>query len=103
MDRARLGIVQNKDAEHEWKRRRVPELKQRPRDRDPGQKSGRDSGRLPTTEIGLGHKLLKIDVCRRASARCHPPLRSESEFVGGLNLRFFSLSQVAWRRARRRA
>ena len=60
MQRARLGVVEDRPAELERQRRGVPELEQRPGDRDPEQDASREAGGLASAGIGFGDKLLEI-------------------------------------------
>jgi hypothetical protein len=75
--RARFGVAEHPEAEHERQGRGVPELEQRPRDRDADDDPPGQAGRLASPGIGFGDELLEIDArCGRfrfhdASPRAH--------------------------------
>jgi hypothetical protein len=60
VQRARLGIVQDRPAEFERQRRGVPELEQRPGDRDGEDQPAGNAARVAAAEIGVRDDLLKL-------------------------------------------
>jgi hypothetical protein len=66
MERARLGIAEHTEAEHEGERRGVPQLEQRPRQRDAEDDPAGEAFGLAPAGVGFGDELFEID------ARCGP-------------------------------
>ena len=64
VQRARLGVVQDPEAERERQRRGVPELEQRPGDRDAEDELAGETGQLAAAGVGFGDELLEIGAPR---------------------------------------
>ena len=62
VDRARLSVVEDEDAEGERQGRGVPELEERPRERDAHQGLGDGAGRRAASHVGLGHQFLELGL-----------------------------------------
>jgi hypothetical protein len=64
VQRPRLGVVQDPPAQLEGQRRGVPELPQRPGDRDGEDDLAADAAGRPPPGIGVGDELLELVVGR---------------------------------------
>jgi hypothetical protein len=60
VQRARLGVVEDPPADLEGQRRGVPELPQRPGDRDGEDQLAGDAAGRPPPGIGVGDELLQL-------------------------------------------
>jgi hypothetical protein len=75
VDGARLGVVEQAEAQDERQRRGVPDLEQRPATRDQREEEADPAAGLPATEVGLLDELLellaaeRLLLLHRASAR----------------------------------
>ena len=63
VDGARLGVVEDAEAQHEGQRRRIPELEQRPGQRQAKDQPRREAAGLAPAGVGFGDQLLQRLGC----------------------------------------